>query len=114
MGLIYKICGRAEWRAAEGQGRYEGSALDRADGFIHFSGPQQVRETAARHFADRSDLYLVAYEAEALGSKLKWEPSRGGDLFPHFYGVLATADALWAKPLPFSPTGHIFPPDIAS
>jgi uncharacterized protein (DUF952 family) len=114
MGVIYKICGRAEWRAAQARGVYAGSAVDREDGFIHFSAPHQLRETAARHFAGRSDLLLVAFEAEGLGAQLKWEPSRGGDLFPHLHGTLTTSAALWAKPLLLSPEGHVFPPDTAS
>ena len=113
MGLVYKICSRAEWREAEAKGVYAGSAADREDGFIHFSAPHQLRETAARHFAGRSDLLLVAYEAERFGERLKWEPSRGGDLFPHVHGTLTPSAALWMKPLLLSPDGHVFPQDAA-
>jgi uncharacterized protein (DUF952 family) len=113
MRLIYKICGRAEWREAEASGTYAGSAADREDGFIHLSAPHQVRETAARHFAGRSDLLLIAYDAAQFDERLKWEPSRGGDLFPHFHGALPTATALWVKPLLLSAEGHVFPPDMA-
>ena len=97
--MIYKICTSAEWREAEERGSFTGSAVDVADGFIHFSTAAQVEETARRHFAGETDLVLVAVDPAALGDALKWEPSRGGDLFPHLYGALpATA----AKKLPSS------------
>ena len=88
MSLIYKICGRAEWAAAEAAGVYGGSADDVRDGFIHFSTLDQVPGTQARHFAGRDDLVLVTVRVVDLGSALKWEASRGGALFPHLYAVL--------------------------
>jgi len=94
MSLLYKILPSAEWAAAEAAGVFEGSALDRKDGFIHFSAEDQWRETLRLHFAGQSDLVLVTVEAEALGDALKWEASRGGALFPHLYGVLPTARAV--------------------
>lgn len=101
MGLIYKILARAEWDAASAAGRYEGSAVDRKDGFIHFSTGAQVAETARRHFAGQADLVVLTIEADDLGAGLRWEPSRGGDLFPHLYGPLDTAAvrAVTAAPL---------------
>ena len=84
MALIYKICTAAEWREAEQTGAYRGSAVDRRDGFIHFSTAEQAAETAAKWFAGQRDLVLVAVDADALGDKLKWEPSRGGALFRIF------------------------------
>ena len=68
MTTIYKICTAAEWRDAERAGAYRGSAVDRQDGFIHFSTAEQVRETAAKHFAEQADLVLVAVEADDLGA----------------------------------------------
>ena len=97
MTLIYKILGRDEWAAAEGAGVFTGSPIDVADGYIHFSAEGQVQETLAKHFAGRADLVLVAVEAESLGPALKWEPSRGGALFPHLYGALPTALAASAE-----------------
>lgn len=88
MATIYKICPAPAWREVERQGVYRGSADDRRDGFIHFSAAAQVAGTAARHFAGQTDLLLIAIDADALGDALKWEPSRGGDLFPHLYGEL--------------------------
>lgn len=99
MSLIYKILPRADWRAAEAQGEFRGSAVDLADGFIHFSAGDQVQETLRRHFADQADLVLVAVEAESLGPELKWEPSRGGALFPHLYGPLPTGLAVSVEPI---------------
>ncbi|KAL5684450.1 hypothetical protein EMGR_006194, partial [Emarellia grisea] len=83
MALIYKTSPRALWRRAEDIGRFEGATIDRSDGYIHFSTAAQVAETAARHFAGAEDLVLVAVEADDLGPALRYEPSRGGDLFPH-------------------------------
>jgi len=108
--LIYKILPRAEWRAAEAAAVFGGSGIDLEDGFIHFSTATQVKETAAKHFAGQSDLVQVAIEAERLGPALKWEPSRGGALFPHLYGSFPTREALWVRPLPLGPDGnHVFP-----
>ncbi len=108
MSLVYKIVPRALWLEAEETGTFLGAPVDLDDGFIHFSAADQVVETARRHFTTQSDLLLVAVEAEALGSALRWEASRGGALFPHLYGPLPVAAATWAKPLPLGPEGHAF------
>ena len=89
-GRIYKICPRTEWEQAVAVGEYHGSAVDLRDGFIHFSAGHQVRETARKHFADQTDLLLVTIDSAKLGVNLKWEPSRGGNLFPHLYESLPT------------------------
>ena len=107
---IYKICERALWREAERAGIFQGAEVDGRDGFIHFSTADQLRETAARHFAGAADLMLVAVATSALDTALKWEISRGGDLFPHLYGPLPLTVVLWAKPLPLgSDQRHVFP-----
>ena len=107
---IYKICENALWREAERAGLFRGAPVDARDGFIHFSTAAQVRETAARHFAGAADLMLIAVETAALGGALRWEVSRGGDLFPHLYGPVPLAAVLWAKPLPLgSDRRHVFP-----
>ena len=113
MTTIYKIQRASEWAAAASAGDYEGSAVDAKDGFIHFSTAQQPSETAAKHFAGQSDLVLIAIDSEALGAALKWEPSRGGALFPHLYGTLPTRLALWVKPLPLGADGQHRFPDLA-
>ena len=111
MTLIYKICERAPWQEAERDGAFRGAPVDHADGYIHFSIADQLRETAARHFAGQQELVLVAVDAEALRRALKWEPSRGGALFPHLYGDLPLAAVAWVRPLPLGPEGHhVFPP----
>jgi uncharacterized protein (DUF952 family) len=107
---IYKICDATAWQAAERVGEFAGASIDLADGYIHFSTAEQVAETAAKHFAGQHDLVLVAVDADALGPALKWEPSRGGALFPHLYGKLPLRAVRWAKPLPLGPDGrHAFP-----
>lgn len=110
MTMIYKICPAVLWRAAERDGVFRGAPVDLADGFIHFSTATQVQDTAARHFAGQDDLVLVRIEADKLGDCLKWEPSRGGALFPHLYGTLNTAAADRIEPLPLRGDGtHAFP-----
>lgn len=109
--IIYKICPAALWRAAEREGVFRGAPVDLADGYIHFSTAAQLAETAARHFAGQHDLVLVAVAAEALGGALRWEPSRGGELFPHLYAPLPVAAAHRVLPLPLGPDGrHLLPP----
>ena len=107
--LIYKIFRRAEWDALVAEGESQGAPVDLADGYIHFSTAQQVMETAAKHFAQESNLVLVAVATDPLGADLKWEPSRGGALFPHLYRPLRLSDVAWDKALPLGATGHIFP-----
>ena len=109
--LIYKIAPEALWREAETAGLFRGAPVDLADGFIHLSTAGQARETAARHFAGQADLLLVAVAAEALGPALRWEPSRGGALFPHVHGPLPLDAVCWTVPLPLGGDGrHVFPP----
>lgn len=108
--IIFKICPAALWAQAEAEGVFSGAPVDHADGYIHFSIAAQARETAARHFKGAGDLKLVAVTAEPLGAALRWEPSRGGALFPHLYGPLPLTAVLWVKDLPLGPDGtHIFP-----
>jgi uncharacterized protein (DUF952 family) len=109
--LIYKILPSEMWKAAEVRGAFTGAPVDLKDGYIHFSTAEQVRETARKHFAGQADLVLLAIPSERLGPELRWEPSRGGALFPHLYAELPVAAVLWAQPLPLAPDGeHAFPP----
>lgn len=107
--LIYKIFRRAEWEALDAAGETAGAPVDLADGFIHFSTAGQARETAAKHFAGQDDLVLAAVEADALGEALKWEPSRGGALFPHLYRALRRDEIAWTALLPLTDGVHDFP-----
>jgi len=111
--IIYKICEQVSWRAALAASRYCGSAVDERDGFIHFSTAAQLAETAAKHFTGQTDLILVAVDGDALGANLKWEPSRGGDLFPHLYAALPLAAVRWSQPLPDETGGHRLLPELA-
>jgi uncharacterized protein (DUF952 family) len=111
---IYKICERAQWRAAEAAGQYLGSGVDKRDGFIHFSTAAQVSETASKHFAKAKDLILVAVDAGALGAQLRWEHSRGGALFPHLYAALPLRAVRWARPLPDEIDGCRLLPELES
>lgn len=114
MAFIYKICPRALWREAEAAGRFAGAPVDHADGYIHFSTAAQTAETAARHFAGVEDLLLVTVEAEALGPALRYEPSRGGALFPHLYGPLPLSAVRAVSELPLGDDGrHLLPAALA-
>lgn len=105
MSLVYKILSRAAWREAEARGRFDGAPVDLKDGFIHFSTGEQAQETAAKHFHGEPDLVVAAFEAEDLGQALRWEPSRGGELFPHLYGPLDPALARSVTEAPLGPDG---------
>jgi uncharacterized protein (DUF952 family) len=111
---IYKICSRSEWTAAVEAGVYEGSRVDHADGFIHFSTASQLRGTAGKHFAGQTDLVLVTVDGALLPeTALRWEPSRGGDLFPHLYAPLPVTAAVAVDPLPWREgEGHQFPETV--
>jgi uncharacterized protein (DUF952 family) len=103
--LVYKICRRAEWQDALRRGRYTGSADDRRDGFIHLSTGDQVAGTAAKHFRSQRGLVLVALATSRIANDLRWETSRGGALFPHHYGEIDVAAAVWVKPMPLGANG---------
>ena len=105
MGRIYKILDHAEWEAAKAKGAFVGSAIDLQDGYIHFSSGAQAPETARRYFAGRADLVVLEVEADELGAALKWERSRGGDLFPHLYSSLALPSVLAVHPAPLDEAG---------
>jgi uncharacterized protein (DUF952 family) len=110
-GSIFHMCHREEWRRAEADGSYGGSSQDQADGFIHFSTAAQIVESAAKHRAGQTGLVLIEVDPAALGDALRWEPSRGGALFPHLYGRLPLAAVRRVVDLPLGENGrHVFPP----
>ncbi len=112
--IIYKIEDAAIWAQAQAAGSYTGSPLDVADGFIHLSSAEQVRETADKWFTGRTGMVLVHIDATILASTLKWEASRGGALFPHNYGPLPMSAMIAVAPMMLDEAGkHIFGPDIA-
>ncbi len=117
---IYKILSQAEWQAAQAAGHFAGSQVDLQDGYLHFSTAEQVHETAQKHFAGQTELWLLAVDVAALKQSLReggspeglrWEPSRGGALFPHAYGVLPVHAVRAAEPLPWQPEGGFAFPD---
>jgi uncharacterized protein (DUF952 family) len=109
--LIYHMCRAEEWAAAQRRGSYEGSTQDAADGFIHFSTAAQVVASAAQHRAGQEGLVVLTVDAAALGSALRWEAARQGQLFPHLYGALPCESVRRVDPLPLGPDGqHVFPP----
>lgn len=110
---IYKIVTRAQWLEAERNGVFDGAPVDHAGGYIHFSTGHQVRKTVALHFTGQDELLLIAVSVDKLGKKLKWEPSRGGDLFPHLYDKLSLDAVTNVAALTLDPNGnHEFPPEI--
>ena len=110
---VYKILRRAEWDDLQALGATAGAPVDLADGYVHLSAAHQVRETAARHFAGEGDLMLLAVDEAALGDALRWEPSRGGEDFPHLHAELPLSAVEWARPLPWRDGAHDFPAGIA-
>jgi uncharacterized protein (DUF952 family) len=111
MPIIYKICPATLWHDAQREGVFRGAAIDLQDGYIHFSGADQVAETAAKHFSGQHDLLLVQVDTTRLAARLKWEPSRGGALFPHLYGDLDLKAVTKVEPLSLGVDGrHRFPP----
>jgi uncharacterized protein (DUF952 family) len=110
--LIYKIFRAGEWAELQRAGETAGAPVDISDGFVHFSTGPQAAETCDKWFAGAEGLVLLALAADALGEDLKWEPSRGGALFPHLYRPLCMQDVLWCKPLPLGPEGHEFPEGV--
>lgn len=110
---IYKILRGPEWGALRNDKQTPGAPVDVADGFIHFSTAEQARETAAKHFAGEDGLMLAAFDTDRMGDALKWEPSRGGALFPHYHGPMMLEHVTWCQPLPLQDGVHRFPDGFA-
>lgn len=112
---VYKILTSAEWGAFDRDGRFEGSEVDARDGYIHLSAADQVRETARKHFSGQDGLRLLAIDSDRLSPDLRWEPSRGGALFPHLYRPLRREDVDWTQPLPWDAAAerHQFPEGVS-
>jgi uncharacterized protein (DUF952 family) len=102
---VYKLLPAAAWDAAVAAGRFEGAGVDLRDGYIHLSTAAQAPETARLHFAGQAGLVLVRLDTDRLGAALKWEPSRGGQLFPHYYGALDCSLAEAVTPAPLGDDG---------
>lgn len=110
--LVYKIFRADEWQSLQADGVSDGAPIDRQDGYVHLSTGEQAAETAAKHFAGVEGLVLLCLDADELGPELKWEPSRGGALFPHLYRELRLADIVWDRPLPLVDGVHRFPAEL--
>ncbi|MEO8494921.1 MAG: DUF952 domain-containing protein [Planctomycetota bacterium] len=112
---IYKVVSQLLWSEATKAGVFRGAPIDVQDGFIHFSAATQVAETVAKHFAGQADLLLVEVDATRLGEELRWEVSRGGDLFPHLYGDMPLGAVLSVAELPLGEDGaHVFPAGVSN
>jgi uncharacterized protein (DUF952 family) len=111
--LIYKIFRANEWAEFQTAGETRGAPIDLADGYIHFSTGIHVAETAKKYFAGVEELVLLVLDSEDFGDYLKWEPARGGALFPHLYRRLRMEDVMWHADLPIGPDGHRFPEGVA-
>ena len=103
----FKIFTADQWQQFEADGSFAGAPVDLADGYIHMSTAAQLAETIAKHFAGQNDLAIAAVDLAVLGAALKWEPSRGGDLFPHLYAALSLDAVIAYGPLEFDEDGSI-------
>ncbi|TAN48215.1 MAG: DUF952 domain-containing protein [Rhodospirillales bacterium] len=107
---IYHLCRKEDWLEAARKGVYEGSAEDRADGFLHFSTSEQVEESAAKHRAGEEGLMLLVADAKQLGEALAWETASSGELYPHLHGSLPLSAVIEVAELTLGPDGrHEFP-----
>ena len=108
--LIYKIASHEAYRVFSKTGVFPGMPIDISDGYVHFSTAAQLAETLRLHFAGQGNLVVFSVRTYDLGTSLRWEPSRGGQLFPHLYGKLPVGAVRRVAPLPLGEGGrHIFP-----
>ena len=107
--MIYKLFLPAEWAALQAAGSTPGAPIDVADGYVHFSTATQVAETAAKYFTGVDGLVLLTVDPGPIAADLKWEPSRGGALFPHLYRELRLSDVAAVQILPLVDGAHVFP-----
>ncbi|WP_042244416.1 DUF952 domain-containing protein [Paracoccus sp. PAMC 22219] len=104
---IFKVFRAAEWAQMQQDGRTLGAPIDLADSYIHFSTAEQLPVTLSKHFANEDGLVLLACDPHAMAPDLRWEPSRGGALFPHLYRALTLSDILWSRPIALTDDGHV-------
>lgn len=109
--FIYKIATAAAFAPARAKASFAGMPIDAQDGYMHFSTAGQLAETLRLHFAGQGDLVLLAVRSADLGDKLVWEPSRGGQLFPHLYDELTIALIAWEAPISVAPDGTCILPE---
>lgn len=112
MSLIFKVCHVGDWEKPEHAHAYQGSQKDSEDGFLHFSTAEQLPETLAKYYADAEKVWVIAVATTPLGTALKYEPSRNGEMFPHLYAPLSYENVKWAKIISRDATGRfVVPPD---
>lgn len=104
--MIFKVLRPAEWAQLQAEATTRGAPVDVVDGFVHFSTAAQLPVTLSKHFGTEGDLVLLACDPDQMGDDLRWEPSRGGDLFPHLYRALTMQDVLWSRDFGQDDTGH--------
>ena len=103
----YKVLTAGQMSALEKEGSFAGAPVDLADGYIHLSTAAQLQETIDKHFAGQGNLWLAAVDLDALADSVKWEPSRGGQLFPHIYGALPLDAVVAYSELHYEPDGSL-------
>lgn len=111
--IAYKVLTADQWAAFQAAGDFTGAPIDVKDGYIHLSTASQLTETVDKHFVGQTGLWVAAVDLTKLGDAVKWEPSRGGQLFPHIYGTLPMAAVTVAAALTRNATGAVLLPDAA-
>jgi len=109
--LVYKVVTQTAYREESRDGVFHGMPIDRADGFCHLSSGKQLGETLSLHFRGQRDLLILAVRSYDLGTLLRWEPSRGGQLFPHYYGHLPLSAVAWTAGVSVGPDGEVDLPE---
>ncbi|MCB1516223.1 MAG: DUF952 domain-containing protein [Hyphomicrobiaceae bacterium] len=108
---LFKIVTLDLWQAADAGTNLPPMSIDVDDGFLHLSTREQVEETLRLHFAGKGPLMLVALDSDLITDDLRWEPSRGGQLFPHVYGDVEKAAIIWAEPMEVAANGAMDLPE---
>ncbi|MHA6722842.1 DUF952 domain-containing protein [Sphingomonas sp. RS2018] len=103
----YKMLTAAQMDMLEADGSFAGAPVDLADGYIHLSTATQLTETVDKHFAGQDDLHVVAVDLDALGDAVRWEESRGRQLFPHIYAALPLSAVIAYGPLERDGDGRV-------
>lgn len=114
--VVFKICPRADWVRARALGLLAPSPDDARDGYVHLSRRSQLGGTLERHFRGRDDLVLLAVRIDRLPERaMRWETSRGGELFPHLYDTLGVASVERVFDLPLDASGlHVLPEGLSA
>lgn len=108
--VAYKVLSSGQFARWQASGTFAGAPVDLADGFIHLSTATQLAETLAKHFAGHTGLHIAAVDLSLLGEAVRWEPSRGGQLFPHIYAELTLAAVVAHGPLTYDVDGELLLP----